>query len=79
VHHLQETNLWHVFWRHLKNNLGNIQNVVNSSYLKHLGLENRKKCLQFCFQISANVLHVDGISESDFHYCAKNIFTITIM
>jgi len=31
-------------------------------YDKHLGLENRGKCLQFCFQISVNMLHVDGIS-----------------
>jgi len=30
--------------------------------MKHLGLENRKKGLQLCFQISVNVLYVDGIS-----------------
>jgi len=30
--------------------------------LKYLGVENRKKGLQFYFQISVNVLHADGIS-----------------
>jgi len=36
--------------------------VLNPQCLKHLGLANRKNGLQFFFQISVNVLHVDGIS-----------------
>jgi len=36
--------------------------VFNPQFLKHLVLENRIKGLQFCFQISVNVLHVDDIS-----------------
>ena len=59
VLHLQETNLWHMLCCHFKNALWKI--MLNPPCLKHLGLENRKKCLQFCFQISVNVLH-DGIS-----------------
>jgi len=39
-----------------------MQRVLYPPCLKHLGLENRKKGLQFCCQISLNVLHVDGIS-----------------
>ena len=38
-----------------------MQRVLNPM-LKYLGLENRKKGLQFYFQISVNVLHADGIS-----------------
>jgi len=45
--------------------------------LKHSGLENRKEVLQFCFQISVNVLNVDGISVNS-NYCAKTIFTIAL-
>jgi len=39
-----------------------MQRVLNPVYLKHLGWENMKKSLQFCFQISVKVLHVDDIS-----------------
>jgi len=61
VHHLPETNLYMFSW-HFKNNLCKMQRVLNPVYLKHLGWENMKKSLQFCFQISVKVLHVDDIS-----------------
>ena len=46
---------------HFKNSLHKMQRVLNPM-LKYLGVENRKKGLQFYFQISVNVLHADGIS-----------------
>jgi len=58
---MQDTNLWYMFCWHFKNNLCKIKRVLKPTCLKHLVLENRKKVLQVCFQISVNVLHVDGI------------------
>jgi len=39
-----------------------LERVLDPTCLKHLGLKNRKKGLRFSFQISVNVLHVDGTS-----------------
>jgi len=51
--------------------------MFNPTCFKHLGLENRKKGLQLCFQLSVNVLYVDGISVT-LHYFAKIIFTTAL-
>jgi len=64
-----------MFCWHFQNNLRKMQRVLYPACLTHLGLENRKKGLQFCFQISLNVLHVDGMYLFDVYYCAKTIFT----
>ena len=49
-----------MFSWYFKNKLRKMQRVLNPIFEAHL--ENRKKYLQFCFQISVNVFHVDGIS-----------------
>jgi len=51
-----------MFCCHFKENLGIMQRVINPLCVKHLGVVNRKKYVQFLFKISVNVLYVDGIS-----------------
>jgi len=63
MNYLHETNLWHIFCWHFKNNLRKVQRVLNPPYLKHtLVWETGIKGLQFNFQISVNVLRDDSIS-----------------
>jgi len=58
VHHLQGTNLWHMFCWHFKNNFCKMPRVLNPQAFR---FGKQEKGLQFCCQISVNVLHVDGI------------------
>ena len=54
---LHEIKLWHMLYLRFKKTYVICISAHNSSCLKNEG-----KGLQFCFQISVNVLHVDDIS-----------------